>query len=220
MATLKANAITTVARLASFLGIATPASGSTKETQLILQINALTSFIHNYLGYDPKSQTYTNEEMDSNGGESLLLGAFPVTTFTSLQVRTSAENEDDWDSVSGDDYHVDNDSGIIYGAGRRRFLGGRRLYRATYTAGFVFDNSSTFLGDTDGADIELAAWMLGAEVYNRGKGGGGIQSESIGDYRVVYKSAMFNNEEIATLLDEYVRGEDVYLATVLTPLHN
>ncbi len=220
MATLRSNALTTVARLASFLGIATPASGSTKETQLILQINALTSFVHNYLGYDPQSQTYTNEEMDSNGGESLLLGAFPVTAFTSLSVRSSAENEDDWDTVDSEDYHVDNDTGILYGSGRRRFLGGRKLYRATYTAGFVFDNTSTFLGDTDGADIELAAWMLGAEVYNRGKGGGGIQSESIGDYRVVYKSAMMNNEEIDSLLEPYLRGESIYLATVLTPLHN
>lgn len=218
MATLRADAVTTPARLATFLG---KTLTSSLEQTYILQINALTSFITNYLGYNPKHQAYV-EEYDSQGGESLLLNAFPIdlTETFKIERRLSGLNEDDWETVESKYYHIDADAGIISLPTPAMFRRTRKGFRVTYSAGFEFDNSSTFLGDTEGADIEMAAWLLASDVLNRGASGVGIKSESIGDYRVVYQSAMMQSVEVQSLLDPYTRLEDAWVAGPLTPLHN
>jgi len=45
--------------------------------------------------------------------------------------------------------------------------------------------------------------MLIATIYNRRKGGVGIKSEAIGDYRVVYARSLMESEDIKALLDKY-----------------
>lgn len=203
MPTLKTNALTTPARAASFLRI--PLDSST-EALLTLLINSATSFVENYIGYNPQKTTYTNEEYNTEKGDALVLKAFPLTNDTVvIQRRNSGINEDSWGSVEEVNYHVERETGIIYGASGRTFGKTTKGFRATYTAGFDYDNVNTFLGDTDGADIEMACWLLVAGVYNTGHSGAGIQSESIGDYRVVYKKAMFENDDIESLLDAYTR---------------
>lgn len=211
---LQAGALTTVQRVADFMGLGTIASGSTKETILQVAINSATKWIENYIGFSVKQATYTNEEYDTEYGDSLILKRRPVSNVI-LQRRNSGMNEDDWETVDSSYYHVDEENGIIFGA-NNNFSPSRRGYRVTYTAGFNFDNVTTFLSDTDGADLEMACWMLVSSIYTRGKGGGGIQSESIGDYRVTYKGSLMENEDVTAILDAYA---DIGQGSYLTPSH-
>lgn len=210
---LRSDAITTPARAASFIGITL---NSTNQAKLELLINSVTSFIQNYIGYNPKKSERT-EIIDTDRSESFSVSATPIdpnAAFT-LQRRDSSLNEDEWATVATEYYHVEHDTGIIYAAQGWGFPRMRQGIRVTYTAGYDYDNSSTFLGDTEGADIELAAWMLLAGVWNRGSTGGGIQSERIGDYQIVYKRGMMENEEVSALLDQY---SSITFAGPLTPL--
>ena len=95
---------------------------------------------------------------------------------------------------------------------------GRNLYRITYTAGFDFDNSATFLGDTDAADLEVAAWLMAQDVWSSKGLNSNIKSERIGDYAVSYgevMKTMFSNPQAHEILDTFreLRGDGV-----LTPL--
>lgn len=202
---LKSYALTTAQRAADFMGLGTVTGA--KATKLELLCNTVTEFIEKYIGYRVKLSTYTNEELDSYEGTEILLKHFPVVTFTSLQRRDSGLNEDDWETIDSDKYFVENSSGIITFPRGYMVHTSVRGWRATYTAGYDFDNSTVFLSDTEAGDIELAAWLLISSVYNRSKGGAGIESESIGDYSVKYKGAMFDNEDIKSLLERYARIE-------------
>lgn len=213
---LKANALTTVQRVADFMGLGTLVVGSAKYNKIELLINQVTSIIENYIGWQVKSEAVSQEVYDTELGDILVLKRRFVSAVT-LERRNSGLNEDDWETIDAENYHIDADAGIIHGAGGWRFNRTRGGFRVSYTAGFVFDNSATFLSDTDGADIELAASMMITSIYNRSKGGAGIKSESIGDYRVSYGSGgIAENEDISSLLDKYA---DITLGGGLTPDH-
>lgn len=204
---LKTYSLTTVARAAGYLGIDTPASGSADETVFINLINAVTEQIERYLGYRLKLSTYTEEEYDTQDGDVLLLNNFPVVTFSLLDRRLSNWEEDNWEEVDSKYYHVDLVKGIVYAARGLRFAETRKGYRANYTAGYDFDNTTTFLSDTGAGDIELAAWMLLAMRWQTWRGDlAGIKSESIGDYSITYMgNGISENTNVANLLDSYVR---------------
>lgn len=208
-------ALTTVTRQAQFMGITNPSSGSANHTILTNLINACTDFIEHYIGYRVKKTTYTNEEYDGDQSGVLALKRFPVVSVSSLQMRNSNLNEDDWDTIDTEDYFTDLSEGLVRLA-TRKFLGGVRGWRVSYIAGFDFDNSSTFLSDTEGADLEYACWKLVNGAFERRKGGAGIKSEAIGDYRVEYMSELFESAEIKAILDKYKRVE---VASYSTPSH-
>lgn len=213
---VKSYALTTRQRLKDFLGIT--ANDDTTNNVLDRIIDTTTEFIENYIGFRVKETAYTNEEYDTEKGDVLLLKNHPVDsgqTFT-LQRRNSSLNEDDWETIDTEFYHVDYDAGIIYGAAGWKFARTRRGYRVSYTAGFEYDNSSTFLSETTGGDLEWAAWQLGGIAFERRKGGGGIQSERIGDYSVTYAKSVLENEEIRSILDKYANQE---AGAALTPLN-
>jgi len=211
---LKAYALTTVQRAADFIGLGTLTQGSDKYNLLERQINAVTEFIENYIGLRVKETAYT-EEYDSEHGDTLVLNRRPVSGVT-LQSRDTSLNEANWSTVNPKYYFIDEDAGIIHGASGHQFSRTRGGYRVIYTAGYSFDNTNTFLSDTEAGDLEMAAWLLIATLWNRGKGGAGIQSEAIGDYKVVYAKSMFENEDIQSILDKYA---DVGLGGTLTPAH-
>lgn len=218
MATLKAYALTTVQRVADFIGLGTIAANSTEETILTNLINQLTEFVENYIGARIHKTTYTQELYDGTGTDTLLLKQYPVVVASGLvlEVRTSGLNEDDWETEDSNLFYLDYSTGIIRFIPGRVFIKGYQKYRATYTAGFDYDNTTTFLSDTEGADLEYAAWKLIATAWNERKGSLGIQSESIGDYRVVYARTAFESPEIKEVLDKYKRIEP---ASYLTPDH-
>lgn len=212
---VKTYALTTAARLSAYMDITTPTG--TKLTAMEAIIDSVTEFIESYLGYRVQKTDYTQEEYNTEEGQALLLENFPVVsgeTFT-LQRRTSPLNEDRWETVDSQYYHVEEDAGIIYGASGWEFSRTRRGYRVTYTAGYDFDNSATYLSDTEGGGIELVTWLLAETIWTRRKGGSGVVSEKIGDYKIVYEKKMLEDDDIKTLLDKYVR-EDTF--GVLTPL--
>lgn len=216
---VKSYAWTTVDRLSTFIGVSA-SSGSTNETLLEYIINSLTEYCENYVDRRIKQTTYTNEVYSGDGSDSILLKNYPVdsgSAFT-LQIRASLSNEDTWESIDSDQYYVNYDTGIVEFISGRRFMKGSRNYRVTYTAGYDFDNSSTFLTDTEAGDLEYAIWKMGAGVFERRKSGGGIKREQIGDYSVEYATELFENDEVKAILDKYRRGLQVY--TYHTPDHS
>jgi len=214
---VKSYALTTAARGAAYMEMSTPTG--TALTTMEALIDILTEFIEDYLGFRVQQTAYTQEEYSTEEGQSLNLEHYPVAsgeTFT-LQRRTSALDEDEWETVDAEYYHVDWDSGIIHGAGGWEFSRTRNGYRVTYTAGYDYDNSTTYLSSTEGGGIELAAWMLLEGVWSKRRGGSGIKSEKIGDYRVVYTKLLMENEDIKSILDKYAK-DDTF--GVLTPLQS
>lgn len=213
---LKSYALTTVQRLKDFLGLSS--TTSTQDDVLERIVNSATEYIENYLRFRVKETTYTQEEYDTDPTDTLILKQRPINsseTFT-LQRRNSAVNEDEWETVDSQYYHIDYNSGIIYGVSGFKFSRTRRGYRVTYTAGYDFDNSSTFLSDTEAGDLEWACWILCASAWNNRKGGGGIRSERIGDYSVTYAKSLIENDEVKAILDKYA---DIDTGGVLTPIN-
>lgn len=217
---LISNALTTVERASDWMELSTtPVSGSAKFNKIERLINSITTFIENYTGLRFKKTTYTNEEYDTEKGQVITLKNYPVVSGESftLQRRNSQLNEDDWETVDSQIYFVDEDAGIIRAAGGSTFERSRRGFRVTYTAGYDFNLTSTFLSDTDAGDIEVACWMLIAATFERGAGGGGVKQEKIGDYSVTYQKSLFENDDIKAILDKYA-GDD--LQGALTPLQS
>lgn len=202
---LKSYALTTVARFKTYAGI----TSSSDDTLLEIFINQATESIENYCDRRFKQTTYTNVEIDGTGSEQLFLDQYPVdsgSTFT-LQERDSAENDNDWSSIDSEDYFVDYDAGIIFRVARSKWGTGKKRYRVTYTAGYDYDNTTTFLTDTIAGDLEYAIWLLVQAQYNRRQGGSGIEQESIGDYSVTYSKDINENDELKNILDKYARND-------------
>ncbi len=212
---LKAWSLTTVQRAADYLGLGTIVAGSVKETVLTALINSVTDFIESQLGYRVKKTAYSYEVYDTEKSKYLNLKNFPIdsgATFTLFR-RDTTLNQSDWETVDSEYYFVDMDAGIITATAGGLFAKSYGGYAVSYTAGYDFNNSTTFLSDTQGGAIELAAWMLVSSLYYRRKGGAGVTSESIGDYSVGYASALMNNPDIQALLEPFSRIEAVGVIT-------
>lgn len=213
---VKSYSLTTAARGASYMDISTPTGAKLAAMEAI--IDSITEFIENYIGRRVKKTTYTQEMYDTENGQTLNLNNFPVdedSTFL-LERRTSSLNEDDWEPVDSEYYHVEYDAGIILCASGIEFDRTIRGYRVTYTAGYDFDNSSTYLSDTEAGDLELAMWQLLEAIWNKRKGGSGIESEKIGDYSVKYTKYLMENPDTKAILDKYAAVNDEL--GVITPL--
>ncbi len=211
---IKSYALTTKQRLIDFLELKNLTA--TQETVLERIIDICTESIENYCDRRFKKTTYTNEVYDGDGSEFLLLKHYPVisTETFDLDVRSSAENEDNWDDIDSEDYFVHYDSGVIELPNGRFFKNAPRRYRVTYTAGFDFDNSTTFLADTEAGGIEFAMWKLCADMWNKRKGVTGVKSEKIGDYSVVYgDKLLMESPDVRGILDEYARITSMGLRT-------
>lgn len=211
---VKSYSLTTRARLIDFLEL----SGLSDAENNVLDriIDSVTEYIENYCDRRFKETTYTDEKYDSDGGVELILNNYPVSqsdTFA-LSVRNNLNNQDSWTSIDSEDYFVDYNAGIIKAQRGNKFLVGIQIYKVTYTAGYDFDNSTTFLSDTTAGDVEYIAWRLAATAWNRRKGDVGIKSEQIGDYKVVYASEVFGNDEVKEILDKYASSK---FASHLTP---
>lgn len=202
---IKANALTTAQRAADYGGLGTLAGSDLTIMERL--VNSVTDFIINYTGRNFKKATYIQEEYSTERADALNLKNFPVISSEVflLERRDSSMNEGDWENVDGIYYHVDYDSGIIYGAGGWKFSRVVRGYRVTYTAGYDYDNIATFLADTEVGDVELASWMLINALWSNRKGGGSgnISSERIGDYSVSYRKALMENDDVKAILDAY-----------------
>lgn len=179
-------ALTTVDRAKSYIG----ADSYSDEDDTFIEniINIITNQIESYTGRRFKKTSYTNEEHDGAVGDSFLLDNYPVfsdETFT-LQYRDSVSNEDDWESEDSEDYYVYYDEGVVSLIADSSLGRVRKHWRVSYTAGYDFDNSSTFLGDTKAGDLELATWMMVSDMFYKRSDGRSVESEKLGDYSVKY----------------------------------
>jgi hypothetical protein len=202
---LKSYALTTVDRFKSFADINTADDNDLLE----ILVNAVTEFVENYCSRRFKLTTYTNKEIDSDGSHALFLDEYPVDEDTglTLSIRNSGVNEDDWDSIDSEDYFVNYGAGIIKIAGGK-WIKGIKKYRATYKAGYDFNNTTTFLSDTAAGDVEIAAWQLVNAVYNKRRGDPNIESEKIGSYSVKFSRELWENADIRAILDKYKKKDD------------
>jgi len=189
--------LTTVARLKTFLDI----SDSTYDAVLEIIINSCTDFIENYCDRRFKKATY-NEIYDGTGTRFLFLKQYPVSStdpFT-LQVR----NGNSFTNIPTEDYFVKYNEGIIVG----EFHKLPRHYRVSYSAGYDYDNITTYLSDVGCADLELACWKLCGKIFNRRKGNSDITSESIGNYSVSFMRETMLDPQIKSILDRYKKPEN------------
>jgi hypothetical protein len=190
------TALTTAERLAGYMEITTPTGASLTVMESI--INTVSKYIEKYTGRKFKKTTYTQELYSPESSPYLNLKAFPVLSSESfiLERRTSGMNENSWDTVDGEFFVVDYEAGIIELMGGSQFSNFSNGFRVTYTAGYDYDNVSTFLGDTEGADIELATWMIASDIVKSKKTNSNIRSERIGDYSISFgdtAKSVFNN---------------------------
>jgi len=207
MATIKNYALTTLARFKVFAAI-TISSDDDLITDLI---NQATEYIERYCGRRFKKTIYTNEEIDSDGSGTLFIKNYPIDSASSftLKERNSESNEDDWDTVDSEDYFVNYDAGLIYKVADGLWVKGRKMYRVSYTAGYDFNNSTTYLSDTGAGDLEYAIWKLVKSVYDKKTIISGIRSESIGDYSVSYGRELYASSEIKEILDRYAKFDTI-----------
>jgi len=201
---LKAYALTTKARFIAFAGLTNLSAA--EETVVEIIINSVTEYIENYCQRRFKETLYTEEVYDGDGSEFIMLKQYPLKadSTVTLGYRSSTVNKDNWGSIDSEDYFIDYNSGTLEIA-NGHFTNQARKFRVTYTAGFDFDNSTTFLADTTAGDIEYATWKLCETMWARRKGGVGVKAEKLGDYSVTYAKAVFESPEIKEVLDKYAR---------------
>lgn len=176
MATLVDYAPTSVQDVKENLGIA---SGDTSKDNLIIRkINQATQMIESFcnLSYNHHfvETTYTNEEYDGQGSNTLSLYMRPVSTITSFQYRTSPDSTNDWDDVDTDHYFLDGPAGVIellFNQTR-----GWNRYRVTYTAGY---------SDTP-ADLSEACASIAAFYVENSASGTAVKKKQEGQRSIEY----------------------------------
>ena len=205
MAVDKAYALTTRDRLIAFLELTNVST--VDNTVLDIFIETSTEFIENFCERRFKKTTYTNEEYDGEGSEYLKLKNYPLISGETVSIdrRSSASNEDDWDDIDSEDYFVDEGAGIIGYIKGMVFQNYPQHYRVTYTAGFDFDNVTTYLADTEAGDVEYACWKLCSIMWNRRKTDPSVESEKLGNYAVKYRKFVDESKELSSILDKYAR---------------
>lgn len=214
-------ALTTVARQKQFQGI----SNASYDTILDRLVDSATDWIEGYCDRRFKETTYTNEEYDGTGSAYLQLRNFPVdsaSTFT-LQNRDSMTNENNWSTIDTELYFVNYKSGIVKLVAAEAFLFSGNTdffiraplhYRVTYTAGYDYDLTTTFLSSTGidpnnttkaYSDLEYACWKLVTAAYNQRRSSGNVLSESIGDYSITFTKEAMMDDEVKEILQRYRR---------------
>lgn len=212
---LATNALTTLARLKAFLDVTiTPAQDDVLENI----IHAASEFIRSYCRRTFKRTAYSSEMYDGQDHQTLILDNYPVDsgeTFT-LQMRTSAINEDRWETIESQYYFPYYPTGIIEfpkapsGEIGRKFILGNKNYRVTFTAGYYLpqDGSFTEGGSTSlPADLEYACWKLCSAAWNSRRGDPNVKSERIGIYSVTFTKTAFESPEIMAILDKYAKRD-------------
>jgi len=202
MATLAANALTSVADVKESLGID---SGVTTHNNMIIRlINAASDAIENYCNKTFASTVYTDEKYEGTGTNLLTLREYPVTTLSSISYLVSDYADDNWETLDTAFYTVDLDNGRVYANSAFNwftppsagFVEGRNNWRVTYTAGY-----SATPDDVAEACVDLVIYN-----FNKRKASG-IKSEKLGEYSVEWfpktNSSVIKELGLDDVLDAY-----------------
>lgn len=145
-------------------------TGTADDEFLTDLINRVTDFIEHYCDRRFKATTYTNEEYSGDGTIYLVPRNWPINSIAKIDKRASDLNEDDWDEIDSEYYH-------IVQPGREKIfkIGGFSLgtnnYRITYNAGYT----------TIPHDLVTVVHDLVKKYYND-RLGSQMRSESLGEY--------------------------------------
>ena len=201
---LLSHSLTTLNRAKSFMEI-----GGAQDDDLITSlINMVSDFAESYCDRRFLETAYSNELYDGNGFDKILLKQYPISsseTFT-LQVRDSADNSGSFTTIPAQDYFIKYAQGIVqYVNGS--FADIPQHYRASYTAGYAFDNDGggATLESLSIGDLEYAIWKLITAAYKNRRVSPNVVSESIGDYSVTFRKQVMIDEELKAILDKYRR---------------
>ena len=135
MSTILPQALTTLAKVKTYLGI--DSADTSKDNLLIDLINQASGYIETYTGRTFMSQTYTNVIKDSRGGNYLFLNHTPVTAFTLLEYRSGTVDNPVWVTYASNTYLPYLAEGYLYFYGRLPKI--HQGFRCTYTAGYLID---------------------------------------------------------------------------------
>lgn len=189
MASLLSYALTTKADVKESLGIA---SGDTSKDNLIIRkINQATRAIEAYCGRRFASTTYTDEEYAGTGIDELILRQRPITNLANLDIRNTALNDNNWETIESDLYFLDNSgsSGVLnlmFNA-----WGKWNRYRVTYTAGYT-----TIPEDLAEACVSLACYY----VQNADGSDVGVAQKKEGQREIRYANGSLDFKSICANL--------------------
>lgn len=151
MASLLSYSLTDLASVKESLNLAS--SDHSKDNLIIRKINQATRAIESYCGRRFQSTLYTQVEYAATQTDELILRQRPVTAFTSLEIRDSGLDVNNWETIDTQLYYVHNAAGVIdlmFNA-----FGRWNRYRVTYTAGY-----GTIPEDLAEACASLAAFYV------------------------------------------------------------
>lgn len=200
---LLSYALTTLSRAKQFMEI----SGNDDNDLITNIINNATAYIEKYCDRRFKQTSYTNQYYDGTGTQLLLLKQYPVNTdetFT-LEERTGMESDASFDAIDSSFYHIKDGNGIVQLVGTRKFREYPKHYRVTYTAGYDYNNTDTYLSDTAASDVELACWKLVTSIYKERRQSQNVASESIGDYNITFARETSEDAFLRSVLENYKR---------------
>lgn len=187
MATLLSYALTSLSDVKESLGIS---SGTTTYDNLIIRkINQATRAIEAYCQRRFKETTYTQEEYTATQIDQIVLKQRPITTFTSFEIRDTALNSNDWETIDSELYFVEEDAGILNLLFQA--TGRWNRYRATYVAGYA----------TIPEDLAEACATLAAFYFNNADGSDvGVSEKREGQRSIKYANSSQDFKTIAKSL--------------------
>ena len=168
MSTL-ANALTTTAKVKTYLGISDSASDAVIE----MLINQATMFIENYCGGRKfLNQSYT-ETYDTDG-KTIFLNQYPVTAITSVKYRSGTPSTPIWNTYNVDSYQQYLNEGYIkfYGDLPKVMQGIQVVYTAGYLIDFPNETTASPVTHTLPFDLTMACTMLCAHYFTNRQASG------------------------------------------------
>lgn len=195
---LNSYALTTVARLKAFLEI----TATTYDTIFEIIINAITDEVENNCHRRFIKTIHTKEVVIGDGSNQIVVANLPIISTETFKLYE--DNDGTWEEISSNDYHFDNESGIIdldYS-----FHKGRR-YAVDYTAGYNFANTGATLiplSDVALSDLEYVVWKLCSRSFNNRKSDSSIQSMRLYNYQVTFGKGMAEDDDINKIINRYI----------------
>lgn len=174
MADLLSYALCSLSDVKESMGI--DAGDTSKDNLIKRKINQATLMIESFCNLNRdhhfKETTYTNEQIDGNSTNQLILGMRPVTALTTFQSREGVESSASFDDVDSDNYFLDASAGVIDLLFNQS--GYFNSYQVTYTAGY-----STIPADLQEACVTLTQHLVenvstGTAVKSKREGGRSI----------------------------------------------
>jgi len=176
---LSSKALCTLPQLKSFIGT----TGTHNDDRLELNIEAASTAVINYIGYDPHTQSYTDEKHWGDGSTRVYTKARPITSITALSVDDAAFTAA---NLINRERYIDTDGFTIPKASE---------VLVSYTAGYSAIPYDIVMGC-----IQIAGYY---EMQQDATGLNGLSSRSHADTSRTAREGFIN--EILTTLDEYRR---------------